>query len=83
LGAARRVSANYLRGLYTSARGNAAAYGYSVTITASFGILSAVVSTPRVVEIFAFAGGAVLAFALVEAFAPGAPGTASATSRAR
>ena len=55
----------------THRRGNAAAYGYSVTITASFGILSAVVGTPRVVEIFAFAGGAVLAFALVEAFVSG------------
>ncbi len=67
----RGFSDNYLRGLHASARGNAAAYGYSVTITASFGILSTVVGTPRVAEIFVFAGGAVLAFALVEAVVSG------------
>lgn len=67
----RGFSDNYLRGLHASARGNAAAYGYSVTITASFGVLSAIVGGPRVTEIFAFAGGAVLAFALVEAVASG------------
>lgn len=37
----RGFSDNYLRGLHASARGNAAAYGYSVTITASFGVLTA------------------------------------------
>jgi hypothetical protein len=43
----RGFSENYLRGLHASARGNAAAYGYSVTITASFGDLGAVVGDPR------------------------------------
>jgi hypothetical protein len=44
----RGFSENYLRGLHASARGNAAAYGYSVTITASFGDLGAVVGATRV-----------------------------------
>ena len=44
----RGLSGNYLRGLHASARGNAAAYGYSVTITASFGDLGAVVGATRV-----------------------------------
>jgi hypothetical protein len=67
----RNFGASYARGLHASARGNAPAYGYSVTITATFGILSAVANSPRVTEIFAFAGGAVVAFALVEAVASG------------
>ena len=61
--------ARYRRGLQASARDNAAAYGYSVT--ASFGILAAVLGTPRVAEIFAFAAGAVVGFALIEAVASG------------
>jgi hypothetical protein len=67
----RSFGASYARGLHASARGNAPAYGYSVTITATFGILSVVANSPRVTEIFAFAGGAVVAFALVEAVASG------------
>jgi hypothetical protein len=60
---------NYARGLRSAARNNASAYGYSVTITATFGIL--VTGTTTVLEIFAFAGGAVLAYALVDAVASG------------
>lgn len=62
---------NYRRGLHSSAVGNAAAYGYSVTITATFGVLSATRGTPRVAEILAFVVGAVVAVALVEAVASG------------
>jgi hypothetical protein len=62
---------NYARGLRSAARNNASAYGYSVTITATFGILSIVTSTTTVLEIFAFAGGAVLAYALVDGVASG------------
>ncbi len=50
---------NYVRGLRSAARNNASAYGYSVTIAATFGILSVVTSVTTVLEIFAFAGGAV------------------------
>ena len=63
----RNTGVGYLRGLNAAVRNNASAYGYSVTITATFGILSAIGGSPRVAEIFAFAGGAVFAFALVEA----------------
>ena len=62
---------NYLHGLHHSARENVSAYGYSVTITASYGLLSVIVGSPSVLEVFAFAGGAVVAVALVEAVASG------------
>lgn len=62
---------HYVRGLQTSARGNAPAYGYSVTITATFGILSALRGSPGVTEIFLFAAGAVAGFALLEAVVTG------------
>jgi hypothetical protein len=62
---------NYVRGLRSAARNNASAYGYSVTITATFGILSVIAGTTTVLEIFAFAGGAVLAYALVDGVASG------------
>ncbi len=74
---------NYLRGLHASARGNAAAYGYSVTITASFGLLSVATGTPTAPEIFAFAGGAVLAFAAVGAWVSGGSGMVSGMNRAK
>ena len=49
---------NYVRGLRSAVHNNASAYGYSVTITATFGILSVVAAATSVLEIFAFAGGA-------------------------
>lgn len=62
----KSVRGDYLRGLHASVRNNASAYGFSVTITASFGLLTSALGTPTALEIFAFAGGAVAAFALVE-----------------
>lgn len=62
---------NYLRGLRSSSIGNSAAYGYSVTITATFGVLGTTRGTPRVAEIPAFVVGAVLAVAVVNAVASG------------
>lgn len=56
---------NYRRGLHSSAVGNAAAYGYSVTITATFGVLSATRGTPGVAQILALVVGAVVAVAMV------------------
>ncbi len=61
----------YVRGLSASVRNNASAYGFSVTITASFGLLTSALGTPAAPEIFAFAGGAVAAFGLVELVASG------------
>lgn len=63
----QNAGASYLHGLNAAIRNNASAYGYSVTITATFGILSAIEGPPKVAEIFAFAAGAVVAFACVEA----------------
>jgi hypothetical protein len=62
----RSTQRRYRRGLHASVRNNASAYGFSVTITASFGLLTSALGTPTAPEIFAFAGGAVAAFALVE-----------------
>lgn len=62
---------NYRRGLHSSAVGNAAAYGYSVTITAAFGVLSTTRGIPGAPEILGFVVGAVLAVALIEAMASG------------
>ena len=56
----------YLHGLRASVRNNASAYGFSVTITAAFGLLTTALGTPTASQIFAFASGAVAAFALVE-----------------
>ncbi|WP_273842645.1 hypothetical protein [Rubrobacter calidifluminis] len=61
----------YRRGLRASARNNASAYGYSVTITGSFGILSAAWGSPGAADVFGFGGGAVMGFALVEAAVSG------------
>lgn len=62
---------SYLRGLHAAALGNAPAYGYSVMITSTFGVLSAVEGTPTVARIFAFAAGAIAGFAVIEAVASG------------
>ena len=65
----RSFRTRYARGLRTSARNNGPAYGYSVTITATLAILSAVEGAPGVLEVFTFAGGAIAAFTLIEAAA--------------
>src|SRR5919202_4686122 len=67
----RSFARSYLHGLQHSARENVSAYGYSVTITASYGLLTVILGSPSVLEIFIFAGGAILAVALVEAIASG------------
>ena len=67
----RSFGARYVRGLHASATSNAAAYGYSVTITATFGVLSTMEGTPGMRQILSFVVGAVLAFAVVEAVASG------------
>ncbi len=65
----RSFGASYVRGLHASATSNAAAYGYSVTITATFGVLNTMRDTPGMPQILSFVVGAVLAFAVVEAAA--------------
>ncbi len=59
------------RGVDTATRNNVTAYGYSVTITAAFALLQTSRSDTGALEIFAFAGGAVVAFVVVGAVASG------------
>jgi hypothetical protein len=56
---------HYWRGLGLSARNNSLAYGFSVAITGSFGILARLAGSPSVVDVFVFAAGACLPFALL------------------
>src|ERR671917_1304545 len=59
------------RGVDTATRNNVTAYGYSVSITAAFAILQTTRSDTGVLEIFVFAGGAVVAFAIIAGLASG------------
>jgi hypothetical protein len=63
----RRFVDDYTRGLGMSARNNALAYGYSVTATASFGVLTDQAGPASVGRIFGFVVGASIAFAAVNA----------------
>src|SRR2546423_5201484 len=59
---------HYRRGLGMSAHNNALAYGYSVTATASFGMLVDTDGPLSVLRIFMFVLGSSIAFAGVNAF---------------
>ncbi len=58
------------RGVDTATRNNVTAYGYSVSITAAFALLQTSRVDTGVLEIFVFAVGAVIAFALIAGDAP-------------
>lgn len=55
----------YLHGLGVSVRGNAQAFGFSILITVSYGIVSAASDRPAALELVGFALAAVAAFALM------------------
>jgi hypothetical protein len=55
------------RGLNTSIRGNSPAFGFSIMITASFGVASAIAGQPTVVEALLYGLGAAAAIAVLEA----------------
>lgn len=57
------------RGVRTAVRNNVSAYGYSVMITAAFGVLSASLGSPSVGKVFLYAGGAVTGVTAIEAVA--------------
>ncbi|HZG62966.1 MAG TPA: hypothetical protein VEY13_05565 [Rubrobacteraceae bacterium] len=59
------------RGVDTATRNNVTAYGYSVSITAAFALLQTSRTDTGVLEIFPFAVGAVIAFALIAGLASG------------
>lgn len=58
---------HYVRGLGMSAHNSALAYGYSITVTASFGILARTDGPVAVLRIFVFVIGPSLAFAGINA----------------
>ena len=64
----RNFTDRYASGLKTSVHNNAIAYGFSIMITAALALISASRDTPGIWEVLTFAGGAVLAFTIVEAF---------------
>jgi len=57
----------YARGVRTALRNNASAYGFSITITVSYGLLSGAQSAVSAAETIAFGAGAAVAFVLVGA----------------
>ncbi|GAA4941753.1 hypothetical protein GCM10023224_24870 [Streptomonospora halophila] len=59
----------YLRELRLALRNNSGAYGYSVMITGTLAVLTAVNRSPQVGQVFLFLLGAVLSFAAVEVLA--------------
>jgi hypothetical protein len=63
---AQRLGSGLGHGLRTALRNNLSAYGFSVMITASFGVLSAQLGSPNVGEVFLFAGGAVVAVTAID-----------------
>lgn len=54
------------RALATSAMGNSPAFGFSIMITASFGVLATELGIPQVADLFAFAVAAALAVGMIE-----------------
>ncbi|MDN5761989.1 MAG: hypothetical protein L0H41_06700 [Microlunatus sp.] len=53
------------QGLHASVRGNAQAFGFSVTVTVTFGIVSQLEPNPRIIDLVLFALAAVAAFSLL------------------
>jgi len=53
-------------GLHEALHGNATAFGYSVTITASFGAVQLENGSPTLVDLLSFGIGAVIAFTALE-----------------
>ena len=59
------VGTRLQQGLATSVSGNAQAFGFSITITVSFGVIDVVHPSPRLLDLFLFALSAVAAFAIL------------------
>lgn len=57
---------SYINNLRITVRDNAAAYGYSVLITAVVSVLSTLQGSPSIAEMFVGAGGAITAFVATE-----------------
>jgi MFS family permease len=63
----RRFGEHYLRGLGMATRNNGLAYGYSITATASFGVLVRTDPGASVGRIFLFVLGSGVAYAIITA----------------
>ncbi len=63
----QRVREGFGQGVRTALRNNLSAFGFSVMITAAFGMLSADQGAPEMVDVFSFAAGAVTGVAAVDA----------------
>lgn len=59
------VGRDLVHGLNESVMGNAQAFGFSITVTVTFGLLSTAEGRPRVLELFGFALCSVAAFSLL------------------
>jgi hypothetical protein len=55
----------------TAIRNNMSAYGFSVMITSSYGVLNTSIGSPSVGNIFMFAAGAVISVMLIDAIVSG------------
>ncbi len=64
-------ASDYARGVQSSVRNNASAFGFSIMITATLGVLQTIISTPSVSDLFLFLLGAVIGTVVVEAAATG------------
>jgi hypothetical protein len=63
------IGRHYVHGLRAAVRFNAQAFGFSIVITSSFGVVAAYEGAPDVGEVYAFMAGAVLGFVAVLAAA--------------
>jgi MFS family permease len=58
---------HFVRGLGESTRHNALAYGYSLTLTGAFGLLTILDRKPHVLDVFLFGIGGSITFAIANA----------------
>jgi hypothetical protein len=61
----------FVRGLNTSVSGNSQAFGFSITITVTYGLISSAGGKPALPELFGFALSAVAAFSLLNLIVAG------------
>lgn len=76
----RSLGARFLQGLRTSVGGNAQAFGYSITITVTFGVISTAEGQPSQSELLGFALSAVAAFSLLNLLVAHMLGRSQSTS---
>lgn len=73
----------YGRGVRTALRNNATAYGFSISITTAYGLVSATGAAPTAPATLSFAAGSAIAFVLVGGFAVAATPSGSLAETGR